>query len=231
MAVLGLFGLTSPLLAYFPPQMFKLIPGAEQFAGMIPLPTAKDAIDQYIKNITQFGFILAILLGMGAVVGEKERGTVSMILSKPMTRSAFVTGKLVAQVIVYLDGFLLAMLGGYFYIVILFGNYSFGDFALVTLFLVIWLVPFAAVTLLASVIGGSTGAAAGIAFGGAVILLFAGSIPTWGSLFPSGMIAWASQIGAGAAGDAPNGGALAGCLVLSLVSLVTAIAIFERQEL
>jgi hypothetical protein len=94
-----------------------------------------------------------------------------------------------------------------------------------------WLMPFVAFTLDGSVIGGSTFAAAGIALVGAVILLLAGNIPQYGSLFPSGLTAWAAQLGAGTAAVTANGGALAASLVLTVVGVMTAIAIFEQQEL
>ena len=77
-AVFVLFGLMSPLIAKFTPELLRTIEGAEQFADLIPEPTSTDAITQYIKNLTQFGFILAVLLGMGAIAGEKEKGTAAM---------------------------------------------------------------------------------------------------------------------------------------------------------
>ncbi len=243
-AIFGLFGLTSPLLAYFIPQMLKIIPGAEQFASLVPTPTAADAMVQYIKNLTQFGFILALLLGMGEVAGEKERGTASMVLSKPMTRSAFVLSKFSAQVLVYLLGFALALAGGYFYTVVLFGKLDFGLFGLLNLVLVFWLLPYVAVTLLGSVLGKTTGAAAGFALGGIVLMLVASSIPQIAALMPGALSGWASQLGSQAAGGAlafgasassanaaPAVGALVTSLVLSLVCILTSIAVFEQQEL
>jgi hypothetical protein len=58
-----------------------------------------------------------------------------------------------------------------------------------------------------------------------------GNIPQFGSLMPGGLTAWAGQIGAGTPPPAPNGGALAASLALTVVGLITAIAVFERQEL
>jgi ABC-2 type transport system permease protein len=229
--IFGLFGMGSPLLAYFTPQMLKMVPGAEQFASLVPTPTAADAMAQYIKNLTQFGFILAILLGMGAVAGEKERGTTSMILSKPMTRWAFITSKLAAQVSVYLLAFFLAMLGAYFYTIVLFGDLDFGAFSLINLLLFFWLLQFVVVTLLGSVIGNSTGAAAGIGLGASILLLLLGNIPQYGMLTPNGLMAWAGQLATSVPVQAPNLGALASSVVLLVVCLVTAIGIFERQEL
>jgi len=241
--VFGLFGLMSPLVAYFMPQMMLAIPGAEAFADLVPPPTPADAMVQYVKNLTQFGFILALLLGMGAVAGEKERGTASLVLSKPMPRWSFIASKLVSQLAVYLLGFALALPGCYLYTVILFGELSFPPFALLNLALIFWLLPYVAITLLGSVLGSTTNAAAGIGLVGVVGLLIASSIPQISGLLPGALVGWAGQLGSQAAGgiDAlgqaaalatgPALGALAFSFMLALVCLVTGIAAFEQQEL
>jgi ABC-2 type transport system permease protein len=229
-AVFLLFGLMSPLLAKFTPQMLTMVEGAEQFADLIPEPTTADSLTQYIKNITQFGFMMAILLGMGAVAGEKERGTAALILSKPLPRWTFLLSKFTAQALVYLGGFVLASAGALYYTRILFEPFQTGPFLLGNGLLWLWLLLFTAVTLLGSTIAKSTGAAAGIGLLGAVLLLLAGSLPTVGPLMPSGLVAWASQLGLDATVQA-NGGAVAAGVVLIVVMLVTAVAVFETQEL
>ena len=230
-AVFGLFGMASPLLAYFMPQMFTFIPGAEQFASLIPPPTVLDALTQYSKNISQFAFILAILLGMSAVAGEKERGTASLILSKPLTRTAFVLSKFFAQVILYLGGFVLALAGAYFYTIILFGSLDFALMLKITLLLLAWLLPYVAFTLLASVIGNTTSSAAGIAAVFAVLLMLIGSIPKINTFMPGALMGWANLLSSGQVSTPVNGGALALCLTLVVGILVAAVAVFEQQEL
>jgi ABC-2 type transport system permease protein len=232
LAIFVLFGLTSPLIANFTPQLLSSLEGAEQFAELIPEPTAADGVDQYIKNLTQFGFILAILLGMGAVAGEKEKGTAAMILSKPMSRWAFILSKFGAQTIVYTIGFLIATLGAYYYTIVLFGSYDFGDFIVISMLLELWLLIYVAITLLGSTIGKTTGAAAGISLAGSVLILLAGNIPQVGMLFPSGLTAWATQIGSGVAEEVMiNGGAVALAIVIIVMCLLTAVGVFEKQEL
>ena len=230
LAVFALFGLMSPMIAYFTPQLLGLIEGAEMFADIIPEPTEADAIAQYIGNITQFGFIIALLLGMGAVAGEKERGTAAMVLSKPLPRWAFILSKFVAQALVYAAAFLLAALATYYYTAILFDGLQLGPFLLGNLLLLEWLLVFAAVTLLGSAIARTTGAAAGVALVGAMLLFLAGSLPTVGPLAPSGLVAWASQLGL--ATEVPsNWGAVAANAVLVVVIVLGAVAAFEKQEL
>ncbi|HLF91351.1 MAG TPA: YhfC family glutamic-type intramembrane protease, partial [Anaerolineales bacterium] len=244
-AVFLLFGMGSPLIAKLTPELLRSIEGAEMFADLIPEPTAGDAMAQYLKNLSQFGFIIAILIGMGAVAGEKERGVAPMILSKPMSRWAFITSKFAAQFAMYLCAFVLAGLGAYTYTVILFGALDFGAFALLNGLLLLWLMTFAALNLLGSTLGASTVAAGGIGLGLSVVMLVAGNIPRYGALFPGGLMAWATQLGLSAAGAAAsalntattttgmgaNGGAAAGALAIIFMALVLSVGVFEQQEL
>jgi ABC-2 type transport system permease protein len=231
MAVFVMFGLTSPLVAKFTPEILKSVAGAEQFASLIPTPTTVDAMNQYIKNITQFGFILAVLLGMNAIAGEKESGTAAMILSKPMTRWAFVLSKFTAQSLVYASAFLVAGLGAYYYTVILFGSLDAAKFTGINLLLLLWLLTFVGAALLGSVIGPTIAAAAGTGLGISVAILLAGSIPTFGALMPNGLISWAAMLGENSDKAAANAGALAGGVVLILLCLLWSVALFERQEI
>lgn len=231
LVVFLLFGLTSPLLARFTSELLKSVPGAEQFAGLIPEPKTADAVTQYVKNLTQFGFILAILLGMGAIAGERERGTAAMILSKPASRWAFVTAKFAAQALVYLVAFLLAGLAAWFYTGLLFKpGLAFGPFLLGNLLLWVWLLGYAAVVLLGSAIGRTTLIAAGLGLLGCVILLIGGAFPQAAALLPSGLLSPISQLGVPEPMPTNGWGALAGSAVVIIFCLVTAVGVVERQE-
>lgn len=244
-AVFLLFGMGSPLIAKFTPLAFSSIEGLDAFAEMIPEPTAGDALAQYTKNLSQFGFLLAVLMAMGVVVGEKERGVVAMIISKPMPRWAFISSKLAAQAVMYLAGFILSGIGAYYYTLFLFGPLVLSDYTLLNGLMFMWLLVFVAFSLLGSTLAGSTAAAGGIGLGLSVITLLAGTIPRYGALLPGGLLSWATQLGQRAAGVAAsmpgsatisggtttNGGALASALVIILMALVLAIGFFEQQEL
>ena len=83
--VAGLFllvGLTSPLLAKFLPEIIEAAAGDQLPPIPIPTPVAADAADQLWKNLAQFGAIAAIVLAMGAVATERDRGTAAFVLSK-----------------------------------------------------------------------------------------------------------------------------------------------------
>lgn len=229
-AVLIAFAIMSPLLTKFTPQLLSSFEGAEMFAELIPEMTIKDSMNQHIETITQFGFILVIMLGMGAVAGEKERGTAAMILSKPLSRAAFLNSKYTAQSLLYILAFGLTTAVGYYYTITLFESLNFGIFLSLNLLLLLWILVFAGVTLLGSTLGNSTGAAAGFSLAGAILLLLSGSIPRIGALLPGGLLSWAGQISSQTE-TAANWGAVAMSVVIILICLIAALGVFERQEL
>ncbi|GMQ78962.1 MAG: hypothetical protein BMS9Abin02_1511 [Anaerolineae bacterium] len=230
LAVFLLFGMISPLLAKFTPQLLSSIEGAEQFADLIPEPTVVDAIAQYTSNLTQFGFILALLLGMGAVAGEKEKGTAAMVLSKPLPRWIFITSKFIGQAVVYFIAFALAAAAAYYYILYLFEPLAISSYLIANLLLLLWILVFAGITLLGSTLGRTTGAAAAISAGVGALVLIAGALPRYGALAPGGLLSWASQLAVGAEA-APNAGAVAGAIVLIALCLITSVAVLEQQEI
>jgi hypothetical protein len=121
-----------------------------------------------------------------------------------------------------------------------------GNFLAMNAALVAWTLPFIAITLVGSVLGGTTTAAGGIALLLVIGLMLLGGIPQISALMPNALAGWAGQLGALAAGVPaatpgsipfpegpvpPNLGALASALGIVLVCLVVSYGLFERQEL
>ena len=231
--VFALFGMASPLLAYFMPEIFGSIEGAEMFRNLIPEPSTKDAMDQYLKNISQFGFLIAIMVGMGSVASEKEKGLTEMILHKPLPRWAFITSKFTAQTLVYLAAFLIAEILAYIYILVLFEPISFGLFTAINVLLLLWLLCFSAITVLGSTVSRSVGTAAGISLAGSVVLMLSTQIPNYGILSPQALMGWAGMLSSEMSFSLPtsNFSALGAAVVLIIMALIWAVGLFEQQEL
>lgn len=231
--VFALFGMASPLLAYFMPQIFSSIEGAEMFKDLIPEPSTVDATGQYLKNISQFGFLIAVLVGMGSVASEKEKGITEMILHKPLPRWAFILSKFSAQALVFLAAFMIAEIFAYIYIWVLFEPISLGLFTLINGILFLWLLCFTAITLLGSTVSRSVGAAAGISLAGSVILMLSAQIPRYGHLSPQALMNWAGILASKLSFNlqTSNFSALGAAIVLIIMLLIWAVGVFEEQEL
>jgi ABC-2 type transport system permease protein len=229
-AVLVLFGLASPLLAKLTPDLLKSIPDMPPgLAEMIPPPTLTDAVAQYVKNMSQFGILLALLMSMGAVAQEKERGTAAMMLTHPISRLAFLLAKFVALAATFAVSLALAALGCWYYTLLLFEALPWGPFlALNGLMLLAFLVYIAA-TLLCSTLVRSQGAAAGLAFAVLILLGGVGSLPRLRDSMPGQLFTWGSALVLG--GNDAAWPALWVSLGLIAAALFVAWLVFRRQEL
>jgi ABC-2 type transport system permease protein len=200
--VVGLFllvGLLSPLTARFLPEIIEAAAGDTLGSFPIPTPTTADAVDQLVKNLGQFGALAAILLAMGSVANETERGTAAFILAHPVNRGAFLGAKAAAIGIVLAVAVASAIAIGWLYTSILFEPVPIGGWiatgGLVWLSLAAW----AALTFLASTVTGSAIAAAGLGFVGLLVLSIAAVIPAVARVTPAGLTGPALAVAGGPA--------------------------------
>jgi ABC-2 type transport system permease protein len=223
-------GMISPLLAKYTPQLLASIPNLPPgLAGVIPKPTVDDAVAQYIKNLSQFGVLLAILFTMGTVAQEKERGTLGMLLVKPVRRSTVMLAKWLAGVYSLVTGLVLSSLACLFYTWVLFEPLPLVKYLALNALLAVFLVVYHTMALLASTLARSQTMAAAGAFGALVAMLILDSIPRLGDLFPGELLSWGVALMIGEV--RPAWGALATSLGIVLVAIFLACAFLEREEI
>lgn len=227
--VLVVFGLFSPLFAKYTPEIIKLIPNGESIAQLIPAPTVMDAVTQYIKNIGQFGIILSLLLTMGAIVQEKEKGTAAMMVVKPLPRLTFLVAKFAARALMFAVSIVLAGAACYYYTWLLFGVLDILRWMALNGLMLVLMLVYIALTLFCSVVTKSQAAAGGLALCFLVILGLAGSIPGLGEYLPGQLLAWGEGLVAGKA--EVFWPALWVSVGIIVVALIGSSLIFERQEL
>jgi ABC-2 type transport system permease protein len=228
-AVFALFGLFSPVFARYVREIVEAI-GGGQFQGMIPEPTVADAVVQFTKNVGQFGVLIAILVTMGSVATEKERGTAAFLLTKPITRGAFVGAKVLAI------GSLLAIATAvagtlcWIYTAILFEPLPAAHFAAAVALVWLSLAVVAALTFLASVTTRSALVAGGVAFGAFLVAGILSALPVIGAYMPTSLWGASDQLALGTVPDP-----LVGPIVANVLFVAAAIGLawwsFRRQEI
>lgn len=162
--ILFLFvAITSPITAKMLPQIIKWasVPG---ISITIPEPTYKDALDQFIKNISQIGMLVLIFLAAGAVAEEKSRKSLEMLLTKPITRRQFILSKFITYLGVTAVLFIGAAGIFYLYTVSLFSGFNLAYFLIVAAMVLLYILMLVAITISASTICKSSLMAAGIGF-------------------------------------------------------------------
>ena len=229
--VFALFAIVSPLTARYLPEIVKALAGDQvSLVGLIPTPTVGDAVDQFLKNLTQFGALIAILLAMGTVATEKDRGTAAFILTKPVSRGAFLAAKLVAIAGTLLVATIAAGILGYYYTAVLFEALPLDGYAAMCALLWLSLVVFAALTFLGSTLTSSSAAGAGIGVVFLVVTGIIGALPNVGRYMPE-MLAGPARALALGQGVHDVAGPVAVNVAIVIVAGLLAWVAFRRQEL
>jgi ABC-2 type transport system permease protein len=228
--VFVLLAIGSAFLARYTAELVQSL-GGVPFEIEFPEPTVADAVTQFLKNLGQAGILTAILLSMGSVATEKERGTAALLLSKPASRAAYLVAKLIAIGVTLGASLALASAVGYFYTTLLFEAPDPVGWAGMTALLWLALLAYAALTFLGSTLTRSPMAAAGIGIAGLIGIGLVSALPNVAPYTPAGISGAPAQ--ALALGDDP--GPLIGPL-LANVALVGGLATaswlaFRRQEL
>ncbi len=230
-AVLVAMGILGPLSARYLNELMLAIPGTPPgLESVLPKPDALLGVQQLVKNLAQFGLILALLVPMGSVVSEKNSGTAAITLSKPVSRAAFLTAKFGALKIVFMIGILLGTLAGYAYIGMLFEWLPVPGFVWLAILLGLYVLTYASLALFASSVAPSQLAAAGLAIGLAGVLGILGAIPQLGVYLPGSLIGWGEALALGKWIE-PSWWAVGVSVGIILVSGVSAWLAFRRQEL
>ncbi|HAL31067.1 MAG TPA: hypothetical protein DCP20_10225 [Coriobacteriia bacterium] len=95
------FAVSGPPLAEVTPQLLSSVMESQGTGAVIELPdpTYVDAYLQWTKNLSQIVIFALIIMFAGAISAEKRGGTAILSLTKPLTRPAFVLGKLASHTI------------------------------------------------------------------------------------------------------------------------------------
>jgi ABC-2 type transport system permease protein len=231
-AVFIFFGILSPLTDRFMKELLDAL--GSQGGGMtftVPPPSLEGAAGQVLKNSAQFGVMCALLLAMGSVAWEKERGTAGMILTKPASRAAFLAAKLVAISITLGLATILGCGFSYVYVVLLYPTpFALGGYVAMAIMLWWMLVAFAAITMLASSLTRSAVAAAGIGFLAFIVTDILGAVPVIGAYMPSSLGAIAMDLVMGNDPGFVLGPILVNVALVPIVFAATWLT-FRHQEL
>lgn len=192
------FGLSTPLLLKYLPEIVKL--AGEQVPVTIPPPTAAQSLVEYAGTIGQVGVLVAVLVGMGSISNELQRGTAVMTLSKPVSRSAFVNAKLAAMSLTFVLSLLVASAFCFVYTLVLIGEAGVGPFVVLNLLAALFLVFSLAVTLLFSSLFSSSIAAGGVSIAVLIGQAVLSSVPVIGDYMPGKLLGWGNALVQGGAG-------------------------------
>ncbi len=162
--------ISSPILAKITPLLLKSIPTTPGLTIKVPEPTFMDAIDQFVKNISQIALIVLVFVVAGSVADEKSRRNLEILLSKPVTRAKFILSKFASYLGPISVLFVLSAVGFYVYTSSTFASFSFGNFMMMSLLALLSILMVLSITILASTFVKNGLAAAGIGYGTYILI-------------------------------------------------------------
>jgi ABC-2 type transport system permease protein len=185
-ALFVLLGIGAPVITRYLPELSGGLGPADAELGL-PETGIPDVLDLLLRNVILFGGLAGVLLAMGSVAGERERGTLSLVLAKPVGRAPFLLAKLVAVGLLLAAAMGLAMLAAWLYSTLLFQPTPVVPW--VSMGLIAWLSTMvaASITFAGSAVASSSLGAAAIGFAALVVLGLASTISTLSPWLPTGL--------------------------------------------
>lgn len=200
--ILLLFAVSGPPLARFTPQLVEAAVGNHQLNGLkLPAPTYLDAYAQWLKSLSQIVLVALIIVYGGVVSGEIKSGTAVLMLTKPLSRTAFIVAKAAVHsaflALLVITGTLMT----WGITAFIFGAAPGSALWSATMaWLVLGILFVTLMTLLSTLIGSAAGAA-GAGLGAYALLLIAAIWEPLGTYSPAALTAQVSSLAAGRSVD------------------------------
>lgn len=183
--IFAVIGIAVPLIIRFLPRLLRIF-GATGELGLGDLGVA-DVIDMLVRNVTLVGGLAAIVLTMGTVAGERRRGTLALVLSRPVSRAAVIWAKFVALGMAFGLAIGLAVVGAWLYSALFFAPQAALPWGQLGAILWLSVMCHVAVTLVGSVVAATPTGAAIVGLGFVAAMTLTSSIASLARFLPVGL--------------------------------------------
>jgi len=194
LAVFFFFGIVSPITAMFMPDIIAGISDSQNIQIEIPEPVWQDAVSQYLKNITQMGSFILIIVFMGIVSKEKESGSLIFLIVKPVSRSVFLHAKYSSVAITALAGMLIAYLSSSFYTFLFFDRFDLLAFSKINLMMFEYVLSVLVITVFFSSLFKSQILAGVLSFASYLIFNLLSQVESLGKFLPGGILTQTNNV-------------------------------------
>lgn len=225
------FAVTGPVLAKITPELLGSLMTDQQPGVVIQLPdpTYVDAYLQWTKNLSQMVLFALIIMFGGMISGEKKSGTAALVLTKPLSRTAFVIAKFVSQAALVIVPTVLGALATWGITYAVFAEAPLARLAEATGAWLVFALLFVALMELLSALLDSQAGAAGLGFLGYIVFSVASIWKPALDFSPSGLVGAPTNLVMGEAAEL--GWPIVATLALTALCVAGAVYVFRKREL
>jgi ABC-2 type transport system permease protein len=188
------FGILSPVTAMFMPEIIGSISESQNIKIIVPEPTWLDAVAQYLKNLSQMGSFILIIVYMGIVAKEKENGILVFLFVKPLSRKAYVLSKFAAATTSALISMGAAFAFSAFYTALFFEGFDFQAYTSLNLLMLLNIVTIMFIVIMFSTLFKSQIVAGVLSFAVYLVISLASQVGNLGHFLPSGLLTEANRV-------------------------------------
>ncbi len=227
--ILLFFALTGPVMAKYTPEIVKMAAGSQMGGFTLPPPVYTDSYAQWVKNLSQIALFALIIVYGGVISSERRSGTAALVLTKPVSRAAFVAAKMLVHAaflsVTVCVGTLITWAGT----ALAFGEAPAGPlFASAGAWLAFGVLFLSLMTLLSAAMKSQAGAA-GIGLGMYALISLTALWKPLGTYSPAALVGGPAELAAGKPFAA--GWPVATSLMLAAALAALAAFVFKRKEI
>jgi ABC-2 type transport system permease protein len=227
-----LLGIMQPVSNYYMPVILEQAGNLPEGAVIdIPLPSAPSVMAGTLSQFGTMGLLVLVLVFMGTVSSERNSGSASLILVKPVTITSFILSKWLAMLILAWGSLAFGYAGSWYYTELLIGSVP--PIQIITSVLVygLWITVVMSFTLLFSTLLRSPAGAAFSSLGlAALITLLASLLPKQAGWSPGALGGFASKLAANIEyGTADFGWSLVSSILVIAAALMAAIGVLRAS--
>lgn len=224
------FAISGPPLAKITPDLLaSFMPAESGVVIQMPDPTYVDSYLQWTKNLQQIVLFAVIIMFGGIISAEKKSGTAVLVLTKPLSRTAFVVSKTISALVLLTVTVCAGALATWGLTYAIFAEAPLAPLAQAT---GAWLLTgalFLALMVALSAAMDSQAGAAGLGFLGFIVLSIATLWKPAMDYSPAGLLSAPTTLVMGE--SATLGWPIATTVALTLVCVAAAVLVFRKREL
>jgi ABC-2 type transport system permease protein len=226
------FAFSGPAMAKWTPQILQSVAGMPADAVIKLLghePNVFDSYAQWIKNLSQVVFFALVIIYAGVISSERKSGTAVLVLTKPVSRSAFVLAKVLVHGVFITAITVAGTLVTWGMTVLVFGDAPGGPLWQASLSWLVLALFFLALMTLLSVLMDSQAGAAGVGIGVWAVLALIALAPAAVLFTPAGLLVSPMAVAEGA--PFPSVWPVVGSFFAAGALVAWAAAAFRTKEL